>query len=221
MIAEELINQMIPALKPADSVEQALTWMEEFKVHQLPVVKRDEYLGLVSEDAILNLIDIPTQISQIPLICQNVKATYNQHFYEVLRMARENKVEMMAVLDEGSCFLGVVTVNDTLVAFSDSIALQEPGGILVLSLEHRDYSLTEISRLVESNDAKILSTYLHHDPKDESRLNVTLKINKTDLTHIISTFERFSYQIIAKFQTKGNEDLDKDRLDMLLKYLDI
>jgi len=222
MIAEELINQMIPALKKTDSLSKAMQWMEELKIHQIPVVEDEQYLGLLSEDLIYHFNNLEEHyVSEIELLSKGIFAFYNQHFYEVLRLANTNKVEMVAILGEGNNFLGVVTVNDTLVAFADSVALQEQGGILVLALNIRDYSLSEISRLVESNNAKILSTYMTANSQNPSQIQVTLKINRPDLSRVIATFERFNYKIIAKFQTSDREDLDRDRLAMLLKYLDI
>ena len=117
--------------------------------------------------------------------------------------------------------LGVVTLNDTLHAFADSFSSQESGGILIMLVDYRDYSLSEISRLVESNHAKILNVSVAHDPANPNNLQVTLKVNKTDLSRIVATFERFNYQIIAKFQPSEFQDMDKERLDMLFKYIDM
>ncbi|NJO00896.1 MAG: hypothetical protein HC880_03685 [Bacteroidia bacterium] len=88
-------------------------------------------------------------------------------------------------------------------------------------IDTRDYSLTEISRLVESNNAKILSTHISRDKEDYTKLRVTLKINKIDLNRIVATFERFNYRIIAKFQSADNVEMDKERIDLLFKYLNI
>ncbi|TAF65166.1 MAG: CBS domain-containing protein [Cytophagales bacterium] len=221
MTAEELINQMIPPLKTTDSLEKALKWMEELKISQLPVVENNQYKGLVSEELIFAKTDNQHIVADLPLIAPEVKAYYHQHFYEILKLANSHAVEVVAIMDEANQFLGVVTVNDTLVAFADSTALQEPGGILVLLLDPRDYSLSEISRLIESNNAKILSTYINQNSQDKNKINVTIKTNVLDLSRIIATFERFGYQIIAKFQTNDSVDTDKERLEMLLKYLNI
>jgi hypothetical protein len=126
----------------------------------------------------------------------------------------------VAVQDDDRNFIGVITIIDTLTAFARS-SMQEPGGILVLLMDERDYSLTEVSRLVESNDAKILSSYVCSDKGDAARLRLTIKINRNDLSRIIATFERFSYNIVAKFHhTQGDED-DKERIDLLMRYLNM
>ena len=221
MIAEELINQMIPPLKITDSVEKAVRWMEEFRVNQLPVVKNREYKGLITEiDILENSLNF-TSLGQLELGYNDAFAMHYQHFYTVMEIAIRNKIQVVPVLDEHHEFLGVITVNDTIAAFGQMSALHGQGGILVLSMNERDYSLSEISRHVEENNAKILSAYVSPDETDGFKIKVTLKINTTDLTRIIATFERFDYRITAQFQDAAEQKDDQDRLDLLMKYLNI
>jgi acetoin utilization protein AcuB len=221
MIAEELINQMIPPLKTSDSGEKAVRWMEEFRVNQLPVVKNRQYLGLVTEENILALEDRTTPLAQVQFGFTDVFVHRYQHFYSVMEVAIRNKIQVVPVLDEHQDFLGVITVNDTIAAFGQMSALQGQGGILVLNMNERDYSLSEISRHVEENNAKILSAYVSPDEMDGYKIKVTLKINTMDLTRIIATFERFNYRIIAQFHDAGEVKDDQDRLELLMRYLNI
>jgi signal-transduction protein with cAMP-binding, CBS, and nucleotidyltransferase domain len=222
MIAEELINQMIPPLKLSDPADKALRWMEEFRVSQLPVVKGREYLGMVTEKDINELAGVKDMsLAHIPFGYEDSYVMHYQHFYNVMEVAIRNKIQVVPVLDEDRDFLGVITVNDTITAFGQMSALQGQGGILVLCMPERDYSLSEISRHVESNNAKILSAYVSSDEMDMHNIKLTLKINTTDLRHIVATLERFQYRITAQFQEAGEVKGDQDRLDMLLKYLDL
>ncbi|GAA4307412.1 CBS domain-containing protein [Nibribacter koreensis] len=221
MIAEELINQMVPPLKLSDSGEKAVKWMEEFRLNQLPVVKNRKYLGLVTEDNVLEAKNPDLVLEQIPFDFEHVHVQQNQHFYSVMELAIKNKVQVVPVLDELQEYLGVITVSDTIAAFGQMSAIQGQGGILVLSMAERDYSLSEISRLVESNNAKILSAYVSPDEADVFQMKLTLKINTVDLTRIVATLERFGYKITAQFQDAGNTDEDHDRLDMLMRYLNV
>jgi acetoin utilization protein AcuB len=221
MIAEELINQMIPPLKTSDSGEKAVRWMEEFRVNQLPVVKNRQYMGMVSEENIIENNARSTTLAQVPLGFEEVFVQHYQHFYTVMEVAIRNKIQVVPVLDEHQEFLGVITVNDTIAAFGQMSALQGQGGILVLNMNERDYSLSEISRHVEENNAKILSAYVSPDELDGYKIKVTLKINTMDLNRIIATFERFNYRIIAQFHDAAELKDDQDRLDLLMKYINI
>lgn len=221
MIAEELINQMIPPLKLYDSVEKALRWMDEFRVNELPVVSNRKYVGMATE---LTLVDLPNreqQLKELELEHQEVHVQASQHFYDVMEAAIKNKVQVVPVLDEELDYMGIITINDTLAAFGQMSALQGQGSILVLSMPERDYSLSQISRLIEEDNVKILSAYVSPDEMDPYKIKLTLKLNTTDLTRIIATLERFEYRITAQFSDNTEYDVGRDRLDMLFKYLDI
>jgi len=221
MIAEELINHMIPPLKLSDDVHKAMLWMEELRCSQLPVVNDQQFLGLVTEDIILETNDVEKKIADLSLSAQQCVVKANTHFYDVLKISSEFNAQLIAVVDEDNKYIGVISVQDTVTSFAQSAAVQTPGGILVLSIKQIDYSLAEISRLVEENHAKILSSSVKEDELDPAMLKVTLKINKLDLSHIVATLERFGYKLIARFQeTRVRED-EKEKIDMLLKYLDI
>jgi acetoin utilization protein AcuB len=221
MIAEELINQMIPPLKFYDTVEKAVRWMEEFRVNQLPVVKNRQYMGMISEDDIIEKNLYGISLDTLDLSYKDVYVMHYQHFYTVMEVAIRNKVQVVPVLDEHQDYFGMITINDTIAAFGQMSALQGQGGILVLSMNERDYSLSEISRHVEENNAKILSAYVSPDELDDYKIKVTLRINRTDLNRIIATFERFDYRIVAQFQDATEIKDDQDRLDLLMKYLNI
>jgi hypothetical protein len=108
-----------------------------------------------------------------------------------------------------------------LSSFAQTAAVQMPGGILVLSMRFVDYSLSEISRLIEENHAKILSCIVKEDPVEQEMIRLTLKINQLDLSRIVATLERFNYKVIGRYQESKPSGDEKDRIDMLLRYLDI
>lgn len=221
MIAEELINQMIPALKLTDTAEKAIIWMEELKTNQLPVIDNRNFKGLISEDIILESNDLDRKIGDFKLISEQCYVNDDQHLFDIIRLAQECDSELVAIIDRNGAFLGVSRHEDTMKAFSNTLAVQGQGGIIIMEMRFIDYSMAEISRLIESDDAKILGFYLSQDHKDPNFVFLTLKLNKVDLTTVIATLERFDYKIVAKFHESSNRDTEKERLDNLLNYLNI
>ena len=221
MIAEELINQMIPALKPTDTAGKAIIWMEELKTNQLPVIENLMFKGLISEDIILESNDLDRKIGDFKLISEHCYVNEDQHLFDIIRLAQECDSELVAILNNEGEFMGVSRHEDTMKAFSNTLAVQGKGGILVLEMRYIDYSMAEISRLIESDDAKILGSYLSQDNKDPNFVFLTLKINKEDLTTAAATLARFDYKIIAKFHEGSNFNTERERLDNLLNFLNI
>ena len=52
MKAVELINNDVPPIRPNESLSKALSWMEEFSVNHLPVVKGGLYVRIISDNII-------------------------------------------------------------------------------------------------------------------------------------------------------------------------
>lgn len=221
MVAVELINHMIPPLKPTDDGHKAIVWMEELRMNQLPVIEKGKFLGFITEDIILEQNDTTLPIVEYDLDGVECFVTEDQHFYDVLKAASDHELQMVAVLNQDGHFEGVIALEDTINAFAESTAVQEPGAILVMLMDQRDYSLAEISRIVEAEDVKILSSTVNNDPKDYSLLRVTLKLNKTEVSHVTASLERFGYRIIGRFQEEEIKSNDQERFDLLMRYLNI
>lgn len=221
MIAEELINHMIPPLKLTDDAHKAMLWMEELRSNQLPVVDKEMFLGLISEDIILDQNDVERLIADFELEGTDCVVGYDTHFYDIIKLASENNVHLVGVTNEQNQYIGSITIQDTITSFAQTAAVQMPGGILVISMKLIDYSLAELSRLIEAENAKILSSTVKEDDQDASKVKLTLKINQKDLSHIVATLERFNYKIIARFQESDINKGEKEKLDQLLRFLDI
>ncbi|WP_345116017.1 CBS domain-containing protein [Hymenobacter algoricola] len=222
MIAEDLLNQMIPPLKVSDSAAKAAKWLEEFHVGQLPVLENRQYRGLITEADLLDYENSDIPLTSVPFGFANVHVQHDQHFYSIMEMAIQNKLQLVPVLDERREYLGVVTVGDTLAAFGQLPIAAGQGGIIVLSMAERDYTLTQISRYVEENNAKILSAHVAQDEHDPYKIRLTLKLNTPDLARIAATLERFGYVITAQFSGAGEvSEGEQDRFDALLKYLSL
>ena len=222
MLAKDLISEVIPSLKTSDSGQKALYWMDIFRVSHLPIVNNKDFLGLISDKDIYdhNMAEEPIGNHNLSLFSPYV--TYDQHVYEVMEIASELNLSVVPVLDnEEKKYLGAITMNDLMYGFADISALKQPGGILVLEINEHDYSLTEISQIVEGNDAKILSCYITSSV-NTTHMEVTLKINRKDLTSIVQTFIRYNYVIKASFMDENDlNSIYQHRYESFMKYLSI
>ncbi|GAB2566463.1 CBS domain-containing protein [Spirosoma areae] len=220
MLAAELIDPMLPALKPTDSVGQALEWMQEHRVGQLVLTDQAEYRGIVSEELLLDVADETRSLSDVMRLFEQTYVYEHQHLLEIVALVGQHPIDVVAVVSEGREFMGTISVSELLKQFAHELGTQDAGAILILNMNERDYSMSEISRLIESNNVKIISSYFSsaaYGMPDRSRL--TLKLNRRDITPIISTLERFGYHIEAAFANAPVENIDQERLDSLLRYL--
>jgi CBS domain-containing protein len=221
MVAKEMISEVIPALKTSDTGLTALNWMDIFKVTHLPIVNDKEFLGLISENDIydLNMPEEPLGNHYLSLLRPYV--VESQHVFEIMEIASRLKLSLIPVLDNKKLFLGVISLTDLLHYFAELSALKNPGGIIVIELNQNDYSFAQIAQIIEGNDAKILGAYITSNP-NSVKMELTLKLNVTDLTSIKQTFYRYNYTVLGSYMKHDDEeDLLEERLNNLLKFLNI
>ena len=220
MTAKDLITDEIPPLTHTDTGEIALRWMEEFKVTHLPVLKNGNFVGLVSESDILDKMDLNKTLDKMFDHLPRPYVMADAHIYEVLFRISEHKITVIPVLDHDESYLGCTSIYKLMNMISNTGSIKESGGIIVLEVNRIDYSLAQIAQIVESNNAKILSSYITSSP-DSTKLDVTLKINDLELDRIIRTFERYDYVIHASYQKSNFDDDLQTRYDSLLNYLNM
>jgi len=221
MLAKDLISDVVPVLLTSDTGMKALTWMEILRISHLPIVNNSELLGLISDTDIYNQNEPEEAIGSHPLSLIRPYVYSHQHIYEVISLVSSLNLSVIPVLNEQNHYIGCISLQDLLSYFGKLAAASEPGAIIILELNVHDYVLTEIAQIVESNESKILSLYVSTF-KNSTKLDLTLKLNTSNLTSIIQTFERYNYTIKASFME--DEALDhfyNERFESFMNYLDI
>ena len=219
MLNKELISSTIPTLNLEDQVAQALELMSEFHVSQLPVVSDDKYLGLVFEEDLMN-VDENAALKTLDTHFSKVAANANTHFIESVQTVNDYNLSIVPVIDKGNEFIGVIPADTLLRELGKITGASEPGGVIVLEMEQRNFSFSELSKLVETNDAQITQLNTYWDSNSSSFL-VTLKINKFEISDIVATFQRYEYQVKYYFGEELYVNELKSNYDHLMNYLNI
>ena len=223
MIAKELISDSIPAVQLEDTGTKVLALMDIFRVSHLPVVSGKEYFGVVSDKQIYDAENFEEKIETY--VTQNLLQPHvhiNQHIFEVIGVALACGVSIIPVLDLDHSYYGSITRNDLAIKMAELFSGSEPGGILVLEVTDINYSLTQIAQIIEGNDAKILSLYIHKPSAMSKELDITIKINKVDLSGIIQTFTRYDYEVKATYMDESQiKNFYDDRYDLFMKYINL
>lgn len=201
-----------------DKVHHALQLMNDYHVAHLPVVDNESYMGIVSEEQLLQTDD-EMQIHQLQVTDGVTSVQANDHFLKAIQTAVINKLSIVPVVQEKQ-LLGIVTYNDLLRNASDFMSLGQPGALIVLEMENKAYSFTEINRIVESNDAQITQLNTYTDP-ETGMTQVTIRINKLEVSDILATFQRYEYNVKYYFGEELYENELKTNFDNLMNYLRI
>ncbi len=220
MRAKDMLSKMVMPLKPSDPGSLALNWMEDMGVTHLPLVEGTHFHGLIRNEDIYNLEDPDDSIGTQKLPLQRTFVYHDVHLYEVLRQAAAESLSLVAVLDHHDHYVGAITTQELTQAMAGFTSITQPGGIIVLEVNEQQYALSEIARIIESNDAKVLSSSVTSAP-NSTQLEVTLKLNVMDLSSVIQTLNRYDYIVKASFAEESQYDsLLSERYEALMKFLD-
>lgn len=220
MKAVDIITNEIVPLKTSDSGDFALRQMEELKVSHLPIVNSEDFLGLISEEDILNQEDTAQSIGTYSLSLSRAAIFDTQHFYDVIKIIDEEKITLLPVVDHKNQYLGAITLQNVCHQLTQITAISNPGAVIVLEMFVHDYLMSQIAQIVESNDAKIMSMYVSNHA-DSTKMDVILKINKNDITSIIATFNRYNYIIKETFSESDYYEMLNSRYDEFISWLNV
>lgn len=220
MYASSFISYSVPPLKISDTGVKALLWMNDFHVRHLPVVEDGNFIGILSEDEVLNFIDPEATIKASQPVLLTKFVSGQKHLYDIMKLVVDFNLTIIPVLNNDGTYMGLITIEDLLKKLADTGSITHPGGVLVLEMAPRDYSLSEISRLIEMENATILSSFIT-SPYGTNTLELTLKLNKEDLKHVVATLERFEYKVKSSFYESEFLDTLNDRYDALMRYLNV
>ncbi|HEY1033154.1 MAG TPA: CBS domain-containing protein [Flavipsychrobacter sp.] len=219
MISEQLISPIVPTLIPSDTGDKALSLMDENNLEQLPVVADEKYMGLVQENDLLDMADPDTKLDAAELSYRPAVLA-SGHPYDALRLAHQQNLSIVPVVDNENTYVGAITRNDLLKYITEKSGLDNPGGIIVLEIDPRNYSLTEIARICESEEVLLISTQIFSN-RATGKLEITLKTNRTNLGGIVAALERYNYKVLEVFGDSSQDEGMIDRYNLLMNYLNM
>jgi len=219
MLVEQLIQTDYPVLQLTDKVSFAIQLMEDYETQNLPVVFKESYLGYIAKEDLLDVDDNIT-LNTLEDTFYTIAVRKEEFFLGALKLIVENNASLIPVISNSKEYLGVVTTGMLLEQLSIFVGTNEPGGVIILEIDRRNYSFGEISRLIETNDAYItqLNTYTE---SNTGLVIVTIKINKVEISDIIATFTRFEYTVRYHFGEELFTNELKDNYQHLMNYLNI
>jgi CBS domain-containing protein len=220
MLTRDLHSQALPLLHQHDKVYQALQLMNENHVTHLPVVDGEKFLGMLCEDDLLQEDNDHMDLSELQQSFSNNAVKESEHFLKAVQVAVENGLSVVPIVNDENELIGTVTYSDLLKQASTFMNITEPGGLIVLETETPQYSFNEISRIVESNDAQITQLNTSSDPQT-GLTQVTIKINKLEISDIVATFQRYEYNVKYYFGEEIYENELRNNYDHLMHYLKI
>ena len=220
MTTEDIIDLSIPSITVADTCSRALMLMDTYKLSQLPVTDVGLYVGLISEDEIYDKEMFEELISSYGVLrCPYVLSS--QHVFDALDVAVRFSIPMVPVISADHKYLGSITMQNLVDALAKISNVQAKGAVLILEMGVHDYSLSEIARIVESENGRILASYVT-EYEDSTKIDVTIVLNQTEVSPVVKSLERYGYKVNAFFSGVDKiDDFYRDRYELLMNYMKI
>ncbi|MFZ5977908.1 MAG: CBS domain-containing protein [Hydrotalea flava] len=219
MLAQQFIHTDYPILQLTDKAYKALELMESYDLRHWPLCADDKYVGLIYKDALLDVTD-DAILGNLQNGLQSVAVKSTDFILTAVKQAAAHHLSLIPVVNEQNILEGILRSEDLLGILAHYIGVDMPGATLVLQMERKNYSFGEINRLVETNDAFItqLNSYFNNDT---GLLEVAIKINKTEISDVVATFQRYEYAILYYFGEELYANEIKDNYDNLMAYLNV
>ncbi|KOS07453.1 acetoin utilization protein acuB [Flavobacterium akiainvivens] len=214
----DFLNSNIKALRTTDTVADAQDLFAEYPFSHFPVLDNGVYIGCAgSEDT--ELLDIEKTMDEARYTFERFFVRDTTMWLDVLEVFAKNETNLVPVLDADNKYLGYYEITDIIRFFDETPFLKEEGGILVVEKGTTEYSMSEVSQIVESNNGRLLGLFISEASLE--KVQITLKISLGGLSEIIQTFRRYNYNIVSEHQEDAYLNTLKDRSDYLDKYLNI
>ncbi|WP_452221850.1 CBS domain-containing protein [Lacinutrix salivirga] len=216
--SEFIINDIKPLLNTG-LVSDIQLLFNQLTYSHIPIVNEDGvYLGCISEtDA--HCFESNKSLNEYSYAIEGFFVRKDTNWLDILEAFAQNSSNVMPVLSEHNAYLGYFELNDIITLFNETPFFAEAGGILVVEKGLADYSFSEISQIVESNDGKLFGAFISKIENDIAQ--ITLKVGNTSLNDIMQSFRRYSYNIVSGHEEDTFIESLKERSDYLKKYLDI
>lgn len=220
MFIGEILVKDYYDLRSNDTVSYALDKMSELHCSQLPVVNGKDFLGIITENHLLSANDTKQTVGTLIVSLRFLYLYANQHIYEALQYMNAHQLEILPLLDKDNYYLGIITLADLLQEANLTMGNSNSGAIIVVELDRKDISFSQIAHIVEAENIKIVNMSVQDIP-DSTKAELTIKVNTQNISSLIASLWRFDYIVKATFDDlKQDSDL-KERYDILMNYLNI
>jgi predicted transcriptional regulator len=213
------ISNDIKPLKPEDNITKARKLFENNNFSLLPVLNKKKFCGVLWREEAELTYDSGQKVKDLKHLFQPVHVSEKMSWFEILQFFTSNNCNLIPVLDSKDRYIGYYELDDFLKIFESTPFLHENGVILTISKGITDYSFSEITQIVESNEATLFGAFISNIENDI--VSIVLKLSIHDISNTMLSFRRYGYQIVNEKSNDRYLDELRERSDYLKKYLNI
>lgn len=220
MLLQQLISPDVPSGTPSDSIDYLSSLFFASQLQQIPVIDDGHYLGLMDAKDLPALQGEPDGLNDHPYENFRPAISINAHPFEALRIMHQHDLSILPVLNEEHEYAGSLTKESLIKYLIENMGIDVNGGIIVLEMEPRNYSLSQVARICENEQVLILGAHVKTNVLT-AKLELTIKTNTTDLSAVVQALERFEYTVLDTYGDQKIESDIVDRYKLLMNYINM
>lgn len=206
---------------PGDKVDKLLSLMESEGHQTLPVVEDGVYMGVITSDQLLDLPDTKQKLAQAGITYRQAYLYEDQHVLDAIPFfGAHDDIDILPIVSGKHLYRGLVSPLGLIHALDTIMGTSQRGGIIVLEVGSRDNALSHIAHIIESTNTQILNSHVRAIP-DSSKIEITIKVNKTNLSEVTAALLRFDYSVKTIYSSESDQDGINDRFDHLMNYINM
>lgn len=214
----DYINNDFKAIESSETIAFVQDFFAEINFSHFPVLENSVYIGCIVSDDVENF-DADKKVLNYRYALEGFFARTNMIWIDVMEVFARNNTNIMPVLDADNRYVGYYEINDVISFFTETPFLKELGNVIIVEKSVADYSMAQITQIVESNNGKLLGAFISNSTVD--KIQITVKISLGTINEILQTFRRYDYEILSNHQEDNYLSNLKERSDYLDKYLNI
>lgn len=215
---KDYITNDFKAIDAQQTIGSAQDFFGDLSFSHFPVLEDDVFIGTVAAEDI-ETFDSDKKISDYKYVLEHFWATTDMIWLEVLEVFAKNHTNLVPILDNTNKYVGYYEIKDVIAFFHETPFLKEPGILLVVRKNNIDYSMSQVTQIIESNNAKLSGLFISNS--DLETTEITIKITQGSLKEIIHTFRRYNYEILSDHYEDNYIKSLQERSDYLDKYLNM
>ena len=214
----DYLNNDFKALNSQETIADVQDFFADVSYSHFSVVEEGIYIGCIAADDI-DTFDSDKKIIDYKYALEGFFARKSMIWLDVLEVFAKNHSNVVPVLDEENKYSGYYELEDIVRFFHETPFLKEQGGIIIVEKSMDDYSMSQITQIIESNNGKLLGLFISE--ATANKVQITIKIAMGGMNEIIQTFRRYNYEIMSEHQEDNYLNSLKERSEYLDKYLNI
>ncbi|EPZ37760.1 MULTISPECIES: acetoin utilization AcuB family protein [Anoxybacillus] len=205
MIVEQMMKTDVIALKPSNTIADALSIVKQKNIRHLPIVD-DEYhvIGIVTDrdlrdaspsifHANEHLEDLQKPLSTI--MKTNVITGHPLDFVEeVAALFYEHRISCMPIVKENK-LVGIITESDLLYTLVQLTGAHQPGSQIEIKVPNRTGMLSEVTSMFQKRNINISSVLVYPD-QDEKYKVLVFRIQTMNPMAIIEDLKAQGYDVL-------------------------